>query len=79
MKTRYEKHHDQEVMWTVEFYFKQGIRQGAGAYIEIKHIKTKEEAIAQLEALVAEHRDEADLEICCINKITTQCYWRCEK
>ncbi len=63
-------------MWTVEFYFKQatGLKS-----IEIKYIKTKEEAIAQLEALVAEHRDEADLEICCINKITTQIYWRCEK
>lgn len=76
MKTRYEKHHDQGVMWTVEFYFKQEIQR---AHIEIKYLKTKDEAIAKLEALVAEHRDEADLEICCINKITTQIYWRCEK
>lgn len=63
-------------MWTVEFYFKQ---ETGRAHIVIKHIRTKDEAIAQLEALVAEHRDEADLDICCINKITTQCYWRCEK
>lgn len=76
MKTRYEKHHDQGVMWTVEFYFK---RETGRAHIVIKYIKTKAEAIAQLEDLVAEHRDEADLDICCINKITTQCYWRCEK
>ena len=76
MKTRYEKHHNQGVMWTVEFYFKQetGLR-----HIEIKYLKTKDAAIAQLEALVAEHRDKADLDICCINKITTQIYWRCEK
>lgn len=76
MKTRYEKHHDQGVMWTVEFFFRPEIRQ---KHIEIKYLKTEDEAIAQLEALVAEHRDEADLDICCINKITTQCYWRCEE
>lgn len=76
MKTRYEKHHDQGVMWTVEFYFK---RETGLRHIEIKYIKTKAEAIAQLEDLVAEHRDEADLDICCINKITTQIYWRCEE
>lgn len=76
MKTRYEKHHDQGVMWTVEFYFKE---ETGRAHIVIKYIRTKAEAIAQLEALVAAHRDEADLEICCINKITTQIYWRCEK
>lgn len=63
-------------MWTVEFYFKPEVNQ---RHIEIKYIKTKDEAIAQLEALVAEHRNKADLEICCINKVTTQCYWRCEK
>lgn len=63
-------------MWTVEFYFKE---ETGRAHIVIKYIKTKAEAIAKLEALVAEHRDEADLEICCINKITTQCYWRCEE
>lgn len=76
MKTRYEKHHDQGVMWTVEFYFK---RETGLRHIEIKHLKTKDAAIKELEALVAEHRDEADLDICCINKITTQIYWRCEK
>lgn len=63
-------------MWTVEFYFKE---ETGRAHIVIKYIKTKAEAIAQLEALVAEHRDEADLDICCINKVTTQIYWRCEK
>ena len=76
MKTRYEKHHDQGVMWTVEFYFK---RETGLKHIEIKYIKTKAEAIAKLEALVAEHRDKADLDICCINKITTQIYWRYEE
>ena len=63
-------------MWTVEFYFK---RETGLRHIEIKYLKTKDAAIKELEALVAEHRDEADLDICCINKITTQIYWRCEK
>lgn len=63
-------------MWTVEFYFKPEIHR---QHIEIKYIKTKDKAIAKLEALVAEHRDEADLDICCINKITTQIYWRYEE
>lgn len=63
-------------MWTVEFYFK---RETGRAHIVIKYIKTKDEAIKKLEALVAEHRDKADLNICCINKVTTQIYWRCEK